>query len=943
MGANSEWHYYLVTAFQTECQANDFFTMLCVRPILVLTFLVLFARLVPAQDLHFDSPTSSRSSSGEPTLPEGFYLESVLQGGVLNTPVAVVVLPDGRLLVAEKRGVVRTIENGILLPTPFLDIQEEVLNHADRGLLGLAVDPGFAENGRIYLHYAVDHDGAGDFGRFDAFVRITSYAASLADPNVADPSTRNVLIGETFSTGIPACHFSHNGGHLAFGSDGTLLVSTGEAASYGEVDAGGLYPECFGPGRIDPIEDIGAFRALRIESLAGKILRIDPPTGDGFSSNPFYTGNPTDNASKVWAFGFRNPFRFGIRDNGSTDPADGRPGSLFIGEVGWNDWEEQQVARGGENFAWPCFEGPFEQPGYQAATPASNGCGVMPPRTDPPYYWSHQDPNNSNPPGLLGFTALGGAFYEGSAYPAVYQNAYFYADFALGWMAFAHVDADDNFLDQTIFAENLSFPVQITYDPSRQQLLLVDIAQGRIDRLGYEDPTTNEAPIAVPSATPTQGPAPLLIEFDGESSFDPEGLPLTYAWDFGDGSLSTDSNPTHLYEEPGNYAVTLTVTDPPGLTGTASLTILAGTGSGAPHAAITEPSESAAAAPGDEVRLAAVALDPDQDASTLAYQWRVSQAHNGHEHPNFLEADGPTATFIVPEHGARGEVIYYHIFLTVTDNDGLTIEDDRLLRVIVDGELDVTDSGSAIALKSQLPGGNTEGIEVIHDGIFPPVGDGSSDGQFDTFTDPEGGGRTEDWIGYEFSEPRLFSRITFQEGRLFHDGGWFETLGVDVRVDSVWTEALFFTAFPEYRGDDSRNYDTYELIFRALEGDAIRIIGTPGGSARFISVGELRAFSLATPASPEPPPTDLAIDRIFPNPSGSATFLRLNTVEPGIHFVEVYDLLGRLVLRKSVPSQGAEVLDVAIDLAGLASGPYLVRVVGPGSDATRTHRISVVR
>lgn len=1077
------------------------------------------------------------SHVGGPSLPAGFYLENVVPGTSFHEPVAVAALPDGRLLVAVKRGVVYTIENGVRLPEPFLNIEDEVLNQADRGLLGLTLDPAFASNGRIYLYYGVDRDGTGDYDRFDAFARVTSYAASALNPNVADLSTRNVLIGETFSTGIPACYYSHNGGHLAFGSDGTLLVSTGDAASFDEADSGGLYPDCFGPDRIDPAEDIGAFRSLRIESLAGKILRIDPNTGDGIASNPFYTGDPTDTASKVWAYGFRNAFRFGVRDNGSTNPNDGLPGSVYVGDVGWVNWEEQQVARRGENFAWPCYEGPYEHSEYQAATPATNGCAVMPPRTDPTYYWNHTDPGQSNPPGLLGFSTLGGAFYTGTAYPEVYRNAYFYGDFVLGWIGFTQVDADDNFLGHNLFAENFSFPVHISYDPVQQHFLLVDVFGGHISRLGYDDPGTNEAPVAVATATPTEGTAPLTVAFDGDDSFDPEGLLLSYSWNFGDGGGSIEPNPTRFYEAPGLYPVTLTVTDPLGRTGSAYLVITVGSGTGAPQAAIVEPRESFAASPGDDVSLEALAFDPDQGASTLAYHWSVSQVHNSHEHPNFLEADGQTATFTVPEHGATGEVVYYHIYLTVTDDDGLTAEDEHLLRIVLDEEFDVTDLGTPIALKSQLPGGNMEGIEVIRNGNFPPVGDESPLGQFDTYTDDAGGGRTEDWIGYEYSEPLLFSRVTFQEGLHFNDGGWFETLRVEVRTEGTWTETQFFVAFPDYRGNDNASYNTYELHFRAVEGDAVRISGTPGGSARFISVGELRAFSLTAGTIPEPLPAgwtstdigpvaapgttsisdsvytitgsgdlwgdtdacqfayttlggdgaitarldaldavnpwakaglmmrasldqqaayvmvagtpengenvqyrafaadttrsldgfadaapiwfrlqregdvftgfvsedgerwsilgtttvamgdsvfvglpvtstdidgtgdmatatfsnvsigavqpvdpdpipnenDFSIDVIYPNPFNGTTSVRMTTAELGFHYVEVYDLLGRQILRNTAFSHGAETIDVAVDLSGLASGPYLIRAIGPGSVITGTHRVSLLR
>src|SRR5690606_1134443 len=320
------------------------------------------------------------------------------------------------------------------------------------------------------------------------------------------PASRHVLVGETFATGVPACHYSHNGGTLAFGSDGTLLLTTGDGASYAEVDAGNLYPDCFGPGRFDASEDVGAFRAGRLESLAGKVLRIDPETGRGLPSNPFYTGNPDDSASKVWAYGLRNPFRVAIRADGSLDPADGRPGTLYVGDVGWNVWEELQPARGGEYFGWPCFEGPNPQNDYQSAHPATDGCGTVPDPVAPTFYWHHTEAGASLPDGLVGRTILGGAVYEGTLYPEPYRNVLFYAEFGDTWLAFARLDDDGRLLSHTVLTDQVPFLVQVAYDPVREELLLVDIAGGAVSRLRYADPGPNHAPVAI--ATATLGPAP---------------------------------------------------------------------------------------------------------------------------------------------------------------------------------------------------------------------------------------------------------------------------------------------------------------------------------------------------------------------------------------------------------------------------------------------------
>ena len=284
------------------------------RPRLLLLVLLVIAAPARAQ-LFAEPPPSASAILAD--LPPGFYTEDAASGATFDTPVAVAVAPDGRIFVAEKRGQVRIIQNGQKLATPFVNLEAEVLNNHDRGLLGITLDPEFETNRFVYLLYTVDHDGSGDYQRTDAFGRLVRYTASTSNPNVASLSSRRVLIGETFSSGIPACYLSHAPGTLDFGSDGTLFVGTGDGASYSHTDAGGIYNNCFGSGRLDPVENIGSFRSLYLGSLAGKILRVDPATGLGLPTNPFYTGDPADNESRVWAYGLRNPYRFAALGDGS--------------------------------------------------------------------------------------------------------------------------------------------------------------------------------------------------------------------------------------------------------------------------------------------------------------------------------------------------------------------------------------------------------------------------------------------------------------------------------------------------------------------------------------------------------------------------------------------------------------------------------------------------
>jgi len=128
-----------------------------------------------------------------------------------------------------------------------------------------------------------------------------------------------------------------------------IIKTAGDGANFDFADYGQdkgyddpLFELTFGPD-----QDIGAFRSQSLDSLAGKILRIDPATGQGLPTNPFFTGDPSDAASKVWALGFRNPYRIAVRPGTTGDER------LYVADVGWMDWEEINVVAAGDNGGWP--------------------------------------------------------------------------------------------------------------------------------------------------------------------------------------------------------------------------------------------------------------------------------------------------------------------------------------------------------------------------------------------------------------------------------------------------------------------------------------------------------------------------------------------------------------------------------------------------------------
>ena len=154
---------------------------------------------------------------------------------------------------------------------------------------------------------------------------------------------------------------------------------------------------------------------------------------------------------------------------------------------------------------------------------------------------------------------------------------------------------------------------------------------------------------------------------------------------------------------------------------------------------------------------------------------------------------------------------------------------------------DITAQGTPIALITAPRGGGNRSLDIIRDGVFPAVGSTNDAQQYDTYTGDTT--RSFDWIGHQFAASQTFTGLTFQEGKHFFDGGWFTTFQVQVRTGGVWTDVVGLVSTPAYAGGDGVNYEQHALQFTPTTGDAIRIAGTPGGSARFVSVGELRVMA----------------------------------------------------------------------------------------------------
>jgi len=416
------------------------------------------------------------------TVPPGFTTEIVAAG--FTVPTTVVPIPDGRLLVAEKGGRIWVVEDRAGGAALVLDLSAEVNDAGERGLLGMAIAPDFEESGWLYLAYTVDPiPGQPDEpAETVTFARVVRYQTKDESGQLAaDPESRHVLVGETAADGIPVGFSSHTVGDLVFGADGSLFVSTGDGAHWNFTDYGqdeGYYDPLFAQMFGDE-QDIGSFRAQSLDSLAGKILRLDPATGEGLSTNPFFTGDPAEPASKVWALGFRNPFRFTIRPGPDAEPV------LYVGDPGTSleNWEEVNVVTAGANGGWPCFEGDVVQADFAAVPEARQQCeGLAREDTVAPLLrYNRSDPGSA---GFVGSVIVGGLFFESPGQD--WDGLYFFADSNAGFIRALEVDEGGGLASVRLFADGLRLAKLA--QGSSGELYVVEVWGGRILRIAFEGP-----------------------------------------------------------------------------------------------------------------------------------------------------------------------------------------------------------------------------------------------------------------------------------------------------------------------------------------------------------------------------------------------------------------------------------------------------------------------
>ena len=432
-------------------------------------------------------PQSQLYAADDPAPEPGDDLvaQTIVSG--LSQPTSIEWSPDGEnMYITLKSGVVRVVSNGVLQSTPFIDISGQVNGTRDRGLLDVAIHPDFENNPYVYLLFTYDPPEVNSFSglagpdgngnRAGRLIRVTAdasndYKTAVAGSEVVllgTNSTWNNFNGFVNSTSdfseppaginpdgsniqdfVASDSESHTVGAIEFGLDGNLFVSIGDGTSYNQVDP-----------RTVRVQDI--------DNLSGKVLRINPINGQGVSDNPFYNGNANANRSKVYQLGLRNPFRMSV---------DQVTGALYIGDVGWTNWEEINSAGPGANFGWPFYEGGSgvsQQTNRYRDLPEAQVFYASNPNVTPSIYALNHSSTGIN-------AIILGDRYRGNAYPSEYQGDLFFNDLGQGIVRNVSFDSNGNITNVQTFTTGAQIVVHIAEGPDGN-LYYIDLNDGIVGR-----------------------------------------------------------------------------------------------------------------------------------------------------------------------------------------------------------------------------------------------------------------------------------------------------------------------------------------------------------------------------------------------------------------------------------------------------------------------------
>ena len=682
-------------------------------------------------------------------LPTNFRDTVAISG--LTEPTQVRFAPNGKVYVAEKRGVVKELDS-LEDSTPRLvsDLRTNVHSYWDRGLLGLAVDP---DGTTLYVAYTYDREpGNPTIPRWGAPNQDSDDCRDRDPTGNEGCPVSGRLSRISVATGVETplvedwCqqYPSQSLGEVNVGPDGYLYLVAGDGAAFfnGPFNNGGPDdPRLNVCG--DPPSEGGQLRGQDWRTtgdplgLGGSAIRVSRTTGNGVPGNPGYTAPGNDNRSRIIGYGFRNPYRSTLRP-GTSD--------LYIGDVGQGSREAikriPSLAPGAppRNFGWGCYEGTVALNQYDIPLcdslypPAGSELGTV---TFPFFEYSHgstivsseECPNPAECSGAISGLSFAGTTGE---YPDAYDRALFFTDYtrrSIWWMEAGAGGVPDptrvGFFGRTVSSGPFAGPVDLEFGPAGD-LFYVDLvpgtSAGTVRRIRYF--AGNQPPIVEASVADPDPPLNAPVQFSSAGSSDPDALPgdaLTYAWDLdGDGQFddSTDASPSRTYTTPENVTVRLRIVDALGLP-SVSAPIVVRPGNSRPVATIPASSLKSA---GQTVSFGGQASDADEPLGPASMSWSVNLQHcpaGCHVHPLQSFAGVASGSFTMPDH----EPPYYvELTLTVTDSRGATDAktvrfDPRAIRIRIQSDppgvpLTLDDASSSEPLERTLIAGTSSAVSA---------------------------------------------------------------------------------------------------------------------------------------------------------------------------------------------------------------------------------------
>ncbi|NGN63951.1 carbohydrate-binding protein [Streptomyces sp. A7024] len=570
-------------------------------------------------------------------------------------PMELDVAADGKVYYVQRAGEVQIFDPATHQTTTAGKL--DVYTGGEDGLVGMELDPDFAENNWIYLYYA-PAGSTEDVNRLSRFTIKDGKLDTASEKKLLDvPAYRDRTFPEP----------GHTGGSVEFGPNRTLYLGTGD-----DVPPN-LDPNWQGYAPLDWREGKQMLDAARTagntNDLRGKILRIKPKDEGGYSvpdGNLFSAG--TDKTRpEIYAMGFRNPFRFtvdpktGYVHASDYGPDRGAPAT----DRGPEGLVEYNVIKKAGNYGWPFCHGdnqpyaPFNPDTgeigakFDCASPTNpspNNTGLKElPKIELPEVWYGYGTSEKFPEmGEGGSAPMSGPVYNfdpdnksETKFPAYFDGANFFYEWSRNYVKEMRFDKDEKLLKINDFMDSVKFnkPMDMTFGPDGSMYVLEwgsEFGGGNSDsglyRIDYAQ--GKRTPVVKATASATNGPVPLKVDFSSEGTSDPDGDSLTYEWDFdGNGTFdSTEANPSHTYETKGDFTAQLKVTDSSGKSGFANVPITAG--NIAPKVTIETPVDGKAITFGDKVPYKVTVTDPE-DGTVDCSKVLVNPAlgHDDHEHP----------------------------------------------------------------------------------------------------------------------------------------------------------------------------------------------------------------------------------------------------------------------------------------------------------------------